>query len=423
MDWLLRHRRALAIVGVALAALITATCVAQQLAKGDADVVLFAHAGRLLLTPPNDLYLSPVPPHNNYYYYPPFFAVLSLPLNWLPEWLLLITWAVATVAALAWSLSAFYSGMTASPFFDIDARRRWTVIGIATIFILRPAIDHLRFGQVNIFVLAAAVLALVLIKRRRHTAAGLLLGLAIAVKLLLIPFAALFAIQRRYLVLAGIAISLMAAAALPALFVGIEKDIALHREWLDVVLLGVPGEWTSNGNISIAAQVMRYFAPATAFEYKGVAYHLTLIDLSSQTVAVLKVVVSGLVLLVIGFVAIRFRNARELISKWGVYALVFALVPCFSTITEIPHLVLLAPPAIFVAHAILVEQVGGRVLRWLFGASFVLTTLTSKTFVGEYFGKLCASTGVVILGVVLLAAAVVCSLYALENKTETIAQT
>ena len=103
-----------------------------------------SHAGKLLVSPPNDLYLSPVPPHNNYYYYPPFFAVLCLPLNLLPEWLLLVIWAIASVAALAWSLCAFYSAMAAREFFNIDVRRRWLVIGTAAIFILRPAVDHLR---------------------------------------------------------------------------------------------------------------------------------------------------------------------------------------------------------------------------------------------------------------------------------------
>lgn len=415
MEWLLRHRQALIITVAGLVVLITATCVAQQLAKGDADAVLFAHAGRLLLTPSNDLYLSPVPPHNNYYYYPPFFAILCLPLNWLPEWLLLILWAVGSVGALTWSLCSFYRGMTATPFFDLEARRRWIVIGVATIFILRPAIDHLRFGQVNIFVLAAAVLALLLIERQREGAAGLLLGAGIAVKLLILPFTLLFVLQRRYLVLVGTGVAIIVAAALPAFFIGVEKNIALHREWFDVVLLAVPSEWTSNGNISIAAQMMRYFTPATAFEYKGVVYHVTLIELSSQIVTILKYLISGLVLLVIAFFALRFRNAREVVFKWGIYALVFALVPCFSTITEVPHLVLLGPPAIFVAHGVFVERVGGRALRWLFAASFVLTTLTSKTFVGEYLGKLFASTGLVMLGVVLLAACVVYSMYLIEK--------
>ena len=58
----------------------------------------------------------------------------------------------------------------------------------------------------NIFVLAAAVLALRLIEGRRECPAGLLLGAGIAVKLLLIPFVLLFASARRYLVLVGIGV-------------------------------------------------------------------------------------------------------------------------------------------------------------------------------------------------------------------------
>ncbi|HEY2846780.1 MAG TPA: hypothetical protein VGI80_03120, partial [Pyrinomonadaceae bacterium] len=214
--------------------------------------------------------------------------------------------------------------------------------------------------------------------------------------------------------------------AVPAFFVGFEKDVALHREWFNVVLLGVPSEWTSNGNISLSAQVIRFFTTSTAFEYKGVSFHLTLVELAPRTVTVLRFGISAAVLSMMGFLALRFHNAPELISKWGIYALAFALVPCFSTIAEVPHLVVLGPAAIFLAHVIFVEGVNEWPLQWLFAGSFVLTTFTSKTFVGEFLGKLFASTGVVMFGVVLLAAAVVRSLYLLEKRSdngEAIAQT
>ena len=416
MNWLVRHRRALAVSVAALTAIIVVVCVAQQLIKGDGDPVLFANAGKVLLAPPNDLYLSPIPPHNNYYYYPPFFAVLCMPLSWLPESLLLTLWALASVALLGWSLSAFYGGITGKNYFDIEPRHRWMVIGCAAIFVLRPAIDHLRFGQINIFVLAAAVLALLQIERRREFVPGLILGASIVTKLLLIPFAALFLLRRKYVLLLGMAVVVVAAAALPALFVGLSRDVALHREWFEVVFLGVSNEWTSNGNISLAAQITRFFTTSTAFEYKGISHAVSLAELSPSLVAALRLAVPATVLLVIGFFVFRFRNAPALISRWGIYALVFALVPCFSTITELPHLVLLAPAAMWVAHVIFIEKVTDRLLVSLFAAAFVLTTLTSKTFVGEYLGKAFASTGIVILGVVLLSVTVVRGLYVLQKR-------
>ena len=142
-----------------------------------------------------------------------------------------------------------------------------------------------------------------------------------------------------------------------------------------------------NGNISLAAQVMRFFTSATAFEYKGIAFHLTLVELSSQTVAILKSSIPAVVLCVIGFFVLRFRNAPELISKWGLYSLVFALVPCFSTITEVPHLVLLAPAAIFVAHVIFVERVKGRALTMAVCGVLCADDAYVKDFRGRIYGQ------------------------------------
>jgi hypothetical protein len=375
--------------------------------RRDGDPEVFVLAARLL-TQGQDIYLVPTP-HGSYYYYPPFFAFLNIPLIPLPLGALFILWAVTSVGLLGWSMAAFYGGMAGEPFLSLPTRRRWVVCFFSTLLCARFIILHLRFGQTNIFVLALAVLGLVWLSRGRQMRSGVALGLSILIKLTTLPFAFWFLARRSGRVLSGIALGGMIAVMLPALVVGFRKDVDYHREWVERVAVSNAagtGNWASNGNISPRAQADRFFLDVPAFEYKGRLYRVTLVELSPAAVRLLGHLCMLGVALAVGLYALRFRDAPELVSRWGGFAFVFSLIPNFSTVTEIPHLVLLLPAYVYVVHLWYVEKVEDRLFRILVALSFVFTTLTTQTFCGVFLSRLLASLGIINWGMLLLSVAI-----------------
>ncbi|HST51076.1 MAG TPA: glycosyltransferase family 87 protein [Pyrinomonadaceae bacterium] len=395
------------VLAAALVSVAAAVCCAQQILRRDGDPEVFVMAARLLARG-EDIFAVPTP-HGNFYYYPPFFAFLNIPLTPLPAWAILVLWAAVSVALYGWSMAAFYGAMNGRPFFSLPSRTRWVVCFFSTALTARFVILHLRFGQSNIFVLALVVLGLTWLARGRRVSAGLATGLSMAVKLTTLPFGFWFLARRGWRVLLGVALGCVLAALLPALAVGLQKDFDYHREWYERVALSNEagtGNWSSNGNVSLRAQADRFFLKADAFQYKGTLYRVTLVELPPRAVRAVGLLLMLFVAMSIIFYAVRYRGAPELVSRWGGYALVFSLIPNFSTVSEIPHLVLLLPAYIYVVHLWHVRRLADRTFRALVVLSFVLTTLTTQTFCGLFLSRLLTSLGSVSWGMLLLSAAI-----------------
>jgi hypothetical protein len=403
-----------------LIALAVVICCVQQLWRKDGDPDVFVNAARLLMQR-QDIYGLPTE-HGNFYYYPPFFAFLNIPLTFLPEWLVIVLWALASVVLLGWSMAAFYSGMTGRPFFSLPAKTRWVVCFFATLMTARFIILHLRFGQSNIFVLALVVLGLRWVTSNQRARGGVAIALSMVVKLTTLPFGFWFLARRSGRVLLGMLLGGLLGVLLPALVIGFEKDVSYHREWIErVALSNAPGtgNWASNGNISLRAQADRFFLKVDAFQYKGRLYRVTLVELPLRMVGLIGHLLMLCIGLAIGLYAVRFRDAPELVSQWGGFAFIFSLIPNFSTVAEIPHLVLLVPAYIYVVHLWHARKMTGRVFRGLVALSFIFTTLTTKTFCGEFLSRLLASLGCISWGMLLLSVAIFHAAIRLQRNVET----
>ncbi|MDQ3179019.1 MAG: DUF2029 domain-containing protein [Acidobacteriota bacterium] len=406
------------ILTVAAITITVIICCIQQITRRDGDPELFVFMARLLLNG-QDIYTIPSP-HGNFYYYPPFFACLNIPLIILPRIVLIFLWAIASVGLLGWSMAAFYSGMTSQPFFSLPVKTRWVVCFFATLLTARFIILHFRFGQTNIFVLALTVLGLVWLTRNKQVRTGIAIAFSIVIKLITLPFGFWFLARRSSgKVLLGMILGGLIGIMLPALVVGLKQNVNYHQDWVEkVVLNNAPGSgnWTSNGNISLRAQADRFFLNVNAFESKGKNYRVTIVELPVPIVRVIGQLIMLGVALVIGLYAVRFKDAPELISNWGGFALVFSLIPNFSPVSEIPHLVLLIPAYIYVVHLWYVEQFTDRMFRLLVIFSFVFTTLTTKTFCGEFLSRLLASLAVINLGILLLSIAIFRATFCINKK-------
>lgn len=411
--------RWLAVGSIALA---VTTCCVQQIWRRDGDPYLFLQTARLLLHR-QDIYMTPGQ-HGNFYYYPPFFAMLNIPLTFLPEVAVIVLWALASVALLGWSMIGFYSGMTAQPFSSVPARTRWTVCFFSTILTARFTISHLRFGQSNIFVLALTVLGLTYLIRKQNVRAGTAIALSMVVKLTTLPFGFWFLAKRDRRVLAGLVLGGLIGVLAPALIVGVSKDESYHREWVErVALAHLPGtgSWAGSGNISLRAQIDRFFLKVPAFAYRGRLYTVTIVELPVVIVWLMGQFVMLCIVAAIGFYALRFRGAPDLVSRWGGFAFVFSLIPNFSTVAEIPHLVLLVPAYIYVCHVWYSQVVTDKLFRILILLSFAFTSLTTRGLWGQFVGAILTSVGFVSLGMLFLSAAIFRAASCIEENARTLA--
>lgn len=112
--------------------------------------------------------------------YPPFAAVLMAPMS-------LVSWNAAVFASLAMSVVSMVVilQLLVGPIVERHGWPRWFAIAIS--FELAAAFEPIRetinFGQVNLTLLAIVAVDLLLLVRRNHRCAGLLVGIATAVKL------------------------------------------------------------------------------------------------------------------------------------------------------------------------------------------------------------------------------------------------
>lgn len=161
------------------------------------DVEVYREAGRsVLMGRPIYEYLTE-PPQLLPFTYPPFAALLAIPLAWLPFGVVGWLWFWAQVLATAGIV--WYAAYRI-----IHRNRRWRFLTVALLAApmlwIQPVDEGLRFGQVNAFIVLACLMDLRAPRPRvlKHVPAGVLVGLAMAIKLTPGVFLIHYAINRRW---------------------------------------------------------------------------------------------------------------------------------------------------------------------------------------------------------------------------------
>jgi hypothetical protein len=235
------------------------------------------------------------------------------------------------------------------------------------------------------------------------------MAFSIILKITTAPFVFWFLARERLKVLVGIGLGGLVGVLLPAVVVGLKTDFYYHREWFNkvfrtnAVVSEIP---TGIGNLSLRAQLGRFFQTAPTFEYHGHVYQFTIVELPPRVITLLGWLVVLAIVFAIFVYAVRYRKAAPLVSDWGGYALVFSLIPSFSTWTEVHHLVLLVPAYLYVVHLWHSQLVTDRLFKILVALSFVFLTLTTKTFCGVFLSQVLTSVGFINYGMLFLSASI-----------------
>ncbi|MCM6772953.1 glycosyltransferase 87 family protein [Nocardia sp. CDC159] len=342
-----RQRR---LLGVSLA-LFAVSSIVLYLTKqwhGYIDLQVYRNGARVWLDG-GDLY-GPLPKSGGIglpFTYPPlaalFFAPLALlPLHW-AEWLVLAT-SIAALGATLWVLLDRLRP-------NLDRTTKWALVigAVALLGLSEPVRQTYNFGQINLVLMAAVALdALV---RRPFWPRGMLIGIAVSIKLIPAGFLLYFLLRvdwravlrgdRRVLhSAAGRAIGTLLASAVGAITLGFllfPKDSANY--WLHTMLdTGRIGPPQFAGNQSL----------------KGFAFRLGVADSTAITIWIL------LSLIVVALAAVwmkRLIDDGRTVSALLVNAAAILLV---SPVSWSHHWVWIAPALIVAADTI----VGGARRRW-----------------------------------------------------------
>jgi alpha-1,2-mannosyltransferase len=150
------------------------------------DLLVYRDAGRQVLDGGHDLYRFASAVVDLPFTYPPFAALLSPWLAWFPPLTDVLIWTVAELAVIGWLTSIAFR-----PLLDRTGPGRPYLLAAlaAGATWLNPVRDVIKFGQVDLFLVALVVADLT--TKRTRWPRGLLIGIAAAIKLtpaLFVPY-------------------------------------------------------------------------------------------------------------------------------------------------------------------------------------------------------------------------------------------
>jgi hypothetical protein len=319
---------------------------------------------------------------------PPIMAVLLYPLAKLPPLAAALVWFYAKVAltllALRW---VFQLVEEAGRPFPAWAR------ALTVLLSLRPIIDDLQHGNVNLFILFVVVAALMAYHRGRDLLAGVTLALAVACKVtpaLLIPY---FLWKRSWRVLAGCVAGLLLflwPGVVPQLVLGHEENQHQLLSWYRGMVhpFVVEGKVTSeHNNQSLPGLVARLAAESPSFStyvenvYTPKEYHNLISLTAAQAWWVVKGCLGLFALLVVWGCRTPTtpRTNWRLAAEFSVIALGMLL---FSERTWKHHCVTQVLPFAVLCYYLAVRKPGRKLRVYLIASLAGVTLLIASTSTG-----------------------------------------
>lgn len=320
------------------------------------------------------------------YHYPPARAMIDAATAWLPYRVDRAIWLVVTCAGLAWCVR-FWSTIGAAP------SERWGIpagiaLAITGCYVLRD-LPECGLQLLLLCMLSVALWALV---RGRHALCGWSLGLAAVYKVtpvILLPY---LLWKRQWRAAGWMTVASACFCVLPAVHLGWQKDVVLHRQWLSflghTLTLADPSE---NGvekpelrNQSLPlmlARLVQKYPVGHPLHIESDAY----VCLGSFDAPQAKKFVRGVLGCLALVLAWRFRKSADVsdqgVSLAGEWAAVCILIAILSPLCWLQHLVLVIPAALLVARAAATRNVG----RWQMvaaGAATALVLLVHRDLIG-----------------------------------------
>jgi hypothetical protein len=179
--------------------------------------------------------------------YFPAFAIVAIPLGVLPLDAAKAVWFTSSALALA-ILLRLSVGL-------LPYRRKpvWLLIAALLIGLGKYYAEDLVLGQINTLAALVAAFAIQALRAGREARAGALVALAIVLKPYALILAPWIVARRRLRAIAGLAVGLAVAWALPMAIYGVDGAVSLHRDWWRTVTETTEGTLLHSDNVSLAS--------------------------------------------------------------------------------------------------------------------------------------------------------------------------
>lgn len=242
--------------------------------------------------------------------------------------------------------------------------RRGTLPAAATGLILllcaRPIMSDLQHGNINILILFLVMAALRLFSRDRTFLCGMLIGLAVVIKVTPGLFLPYFLYKRQWRTLVGAALGGVLALVIPAMVLGWQHNIDMHVAWFDQMIrpYALEGkiEYTDHINQSLPGVFFRFVTESPGVNQSselGYAY----INVLSLDVDTAKLILRGMLLAMLAWMAIVCRSPTGDRRDWRLaceFSLIVIGMLLFSERSWKHHYVTMTLPfAVMVAHGYL----------------------------------------------------------------------
>lgn len=218
--------------------------------------------------------------------YSPSSALLYLPLSLLPLPIAKVLWFVLILAAVVFSLAV------SARFAGLSLRKAGGIVFLPGLVLAKYFFRELELGQINALIMAVFLsMAWCLVPggkrpmRGREAAAGLLWGLATALKPYGVIFLPYFLLKKKWLSAAAGTAVLGLSLILPAVSYGFSGNLAIHKEWIQSLSRSTPGLLVSQDNISLLGFLSKWFGVSVA---AAALFGLLTITLAVLTVFVLR---------------------------------------------------------------------------------------------------------------------------------------
>jgi hypothetical protein len=203
--------------------------------------------------------------------YLPAFAVLTIPLSFMPLPVAKGVWFASSVALLV-LLIAMSSKLLP------DRRKPTMLLAVIVIVVLGKFFAReLLLGQVNLLFAVIATSAFLAMKAHRDVLAGALIALTIAIKpygIILVPW---LVARRKIASVLAACLAVAVVFLLPAVLYGIEGNTGLHQAWWKTVNETTAPNLLNPDNVSLAGMYAKWLGPGRLAASLALVTALTLL--------------------------------------------------------------------------------------------------------------------------------------------------
>ena len=181
------------------------------------------------------VYLQQFGLSSGYFKYSPFSLLIFIPFSILPYFYAKLVYYLICTAFI--SLTIIASKNIWKELFGEKMQNSIYILIIAAIVGGGHLFREMHLGNINLLLLFALLFNLKLILTNKQKSAGLLFALILLIKPHFVVLIPLLLVRKKWLTLFSMTAGLGIGFIIPALFIGITKDISLHTDWINTILM------------------------------------------------------------------------------------------------------------------------------------------------------------------------------------------